>query len=230
MPSSTNSTDIKQDHICKLGPIFGAHYNALYNEVAWLHVRWKQYKELFGTSPTRIEILNQAAGLFFRIVQDGLWEDTLLHLTRLTAPCKSRGKENLTIQALPQLIIDIEFQKEIVVLVGAAINANEFAKDWRNRKLAHTDLNLAIQQGAEPLAPASRKNITDAINAISRVIQRISEYYFKSDLSFDVITPADDAVSLLYVIRDGLKAEEKRFARLKEGKYLPEDITEQASV
>ncbi len=230
MPRSMNSSEVKQEHLSKLGPILGTHYNALYNEVAWLHVRWKQYKDLFGTSPSRIAILNQAAGLFFRFVQDGLWEDTLLHLTRLTDPPKSMGKENLTLQALPPLIKDTEFHEEIIGLVKAAVNATEFARDWRNRTLAHTDLKLAIQLGAEPLAPASRKSVADAINAVSRVIQRLSEYHFKSDLLFDVITPADDAVSLLYVIRDGLKAEEERRARLKEGKLSAEDISGQEPV
>ena len=230
MPRSMNSSEVKQEHLRKLGPILGRRYNALYNEVAWLHVRWKQYKDLFGTSPSRIAMLNQAAGLFFRFVQEGLWEDTLLHLTRLTDPPKSMGKENLTLQALPPLIEDAEFQKEIVGLVEAAVHATEFARDWRNRRLAHTDLKLAIQHGAEPLTPASRKSAADAINAVSRVIQRLSEHYFKSDLVFDVITPADDAVSLLYVIRDGLKAEEERRARFKEGKFSVEDISGQEPV
>ncbi len=230
MPRSMNSSEVKQEHLRELGPVLGAHYNALYNEVAWLHLRWKQYKDLFGTSPSRIAILNQAAGLLFRFVQDGLWEDTLLHLTRLTDPPKSRGKENLTVQALPTLIEDAEFQKEIAGLVEAALNSTGFAKDWRNRRLAHTDLKLAIQQVAEPLAPASRKNATDAINAVSRVIQRLSEYYLKSDLVFDVITSGDDAVSLLYVIRDGLKAEEEKRARFKEGKLSAEDINGQEPV
>ena len=135
------------------------------------------------------------------------------------------GKEDLTLQALPPLIKDTEFpHEEIIGLVKAAVNATEFARDWRNRTLAHTDLKLAIQLGAEPLTTASRKSVADAINAVSRVIQRLSEYHFKSDLLFDVITPADDAVSLLYVIRDGLKAEEERRARLKEGKLCQPKI------
>ena len=233
MSRSMNSSEVKNEHLRELGLIFGTHYNALYNEVVWLHVRWKQYKDLFGTSPSRIDILNQTAGLFFRFVRDGLWEGTLLHLTRLTDPPESKGKEkkeNLTLQSLPPLIKDVEFQKEIKGLVEGAVKATRFARDWRNRRLAHTDLKLAIQQGAEPLAPASRKSVEDAINAVSRVIQRASEYYFKSELSFDVITPADDAVSLLYVIRDGLNAEEERRARLKAGKLSAKDISGQEPV
>ena len=64
MPRSINSSEVKQEHLRQLGPILGTHYNALYNEVAWLHVRWKQFKDLFGTSPSRIAILNQALAIF----------------------------------------------------------------------------------------------------------------------------------------------------------------------
>ena len=67
----------------------------LRNLHAYIEIKWAEYKELFGTSPRRIELLNSAAGLFFRILQDTLWEDALLHLCRLTDPAKMHGKENL---------------------------------------------------------------------------------------------------------------------------------------
>jgi hypothetical protein len=77
---------------------------------------------------------------------------------------------------------------------------------------------------------ASQKSVTDAINAVSRIFQRLSEFYLKSGLLFDVITPAADAVSLLYVMRDGLKADGERRARLKKGKLSAEDLTKQEPV
>lgn len=73
-------------------------FYALYNEVAWLHVRWREFTELFGLKPERVDVLNQTAGAFFRLVQDAMWEETLLHLSRITDKPKVGGKDTLTLQ------------------------------------------------------------------------------------------------------------------------------------
>jgi hypothetical protein len=62
-------------------------------------LKWGEYVELFGTKPSRIDLRNRAAGGFFRVVQDGLWEDVLLHVARLTDAPRSGGRANLTIRA-----------------------------------------------------------------------------------------------------------------------------------
>lgn len=56
--------EVEREHREKLGDEFGGVYYALYTEVAWLHVKWREYCALYGTSPERIEILNRAAPRF----------------------------------------------------------------------------------------------------------------------------------------------------------------------
>src|SRR3990172_2638130 len=101
MPRTSSADEVEEEHLDKLGPDLGPVYHALWNECAWLHVKWQQYKELYGTKPERIDLLNNTARVFFRVVEDSLWADILLHLTTLTDPPKSVGKENLTICRLP---------------------------------------------------------------------------------------------------------------------------------
>ena len=43
-----------------LGPEVGLVYNALYNKCVLLHVKWRQYLELFGTKPERLDLLNRS--------------------------------------------------------------------------------------------------------------------------------------------------------------------------
>jgi hypothetical protein len=40
-----------------------------------------------------------------------------------------------------------------------------FAKDWRHRHIAHRNLQLALNQNAEPLAHGSRLTVTAAVKA-----------------------------------------------------------------
>jgi hypothetical protein len=70
-------------------------------------MKWAESVELFGSKPTRTELLNQAAPAFFHMIQIVLWEDTLLHIARVTDVATSGGKNqkaNLTIQNLPGLV------------------------------------------------------------------------------------------------------------------------------
>src|SRR2546428_12671386 len=103
MARNLTAGEVREEHLASMGPHLGPVYNALWNEVAWLHAKWHEYKELYGEKPPRLELLNRASGFFFRIVQDTLWENTLLHLARLTDPSRSAGRQNLNLFQLPSL-------------------------------------------------------------------------------------------------------------------------------
>lgn len=219
-----SAEEVREQHIATMGPELGPVYHQLWYECAWLHTKWHQYVELFGSNPDRIKLLNGAAGTFFRIVQDTLWEDTLLHLARLTDRRETGSKSNLTVKRLPGLVDDAHVRTEVEALVKQAAEKTAFATDWRNRRIAHRDLALALKEGAEPLKPASRLLVKEALEAVAAILQRIALHYEKAELSFEEFGDAGDALSLLYVVQDGLVAEERRRKRLKDGKLDPEDL------
>lgn len=230
MASTSTADEVLERHLRVLGPNLGSTYNALYNELVWLHVIWQQFRELFGVSAERIETLNEAAPLFFRIVQDSLWEETLLGLCRITDRTSVAGRPALTVRRLPDLVENAEVKQEIESLVADALTATAFARDWRNRQIAHRDLALALSNRAEPLAFASRARVSAALTSLDKIIQRISAHFFRADLSFELIAPLGDAADLLRVLGDGLSAERARMARLLEGKPLVEDLSPSPSV
>ena len=168
--------------------------------------------------------MNKAAPTFFRIVQDALWEEILLSLARLTDSPKSCGKSNLTFNALPEMLNDDSFRLEITDLVQKANIASDFARDWRNRHIAHRDAKLSLGEALEPLSPASRIKVAEAISSLHQVLNTISEKYLNSTMASDVIMPSHGARALLYIIRDGINARDQRYIRLKSGQLLEEDL------
>jgi hypothetical protein len=230
MARNLTADEVREEHLASMGQHLGPVYHALWNEVTWLHAKWHEYEELYGAKPARLDLLNRAAGLFFRIVQDALWEDTLLHLARLTDPPWSSGKENLTILRLSALVDDGALREQLDALLTEAQLKTEFARDWRNRRIAHRDLAKALGEGAKPLASASRNHVDDALRALAAVLNRVNSFYLKSELVFDVITPMTGSVALLYVLRDGLAAEERRLARFRAGRPDPDDLGPEAAV
>jgi hypothetical protein len=219
------AAEARKDNIEKMGEPLGVQYSALWQAVTQLYWFWLEFVELFGTKKSRTELLNRSAPNFFHMVQETLWEATMLHLCRLTDPCYTRGKKtfaNLTIQNLPELIDDATQKEKVNELVKIALEKTEFCRDWRNRRLAHTDLDLAINEQATPLASADVKNTTAALESIAAVLNSVQIHYKDSQTAYDFATPHQGAVTLLYYLYDGIKSKEKRIEKLKRGE-LPDD-------
>lgn len=224
MGTTRTADEAKWNYIAVMGEPLGLVFHALWQEVAWLHRKWDEYVELYGTKSSRVNLLNKAAPTFFRIVQDALWEESLLHIARLTDPPSSARKPNLTIQRLPALVADAEAAQRVKTLTEKAVEASAFCRDWRNRRIAHRDLNLALENGAIPLSPASREKVKLALNAIVDVLNAVTQPYMDSTNFFDVGGHAGGAVSLIYVIDDGLRAEAERRARHQQDEIRADDV------
>ena len=223
MSKHFSADQVEQQYVESMGPELGKLFYELWTECAWLHTKWNEHVTLFGSRPERIELLNDTAPIFFRIVQDSLWEDVLLHITRLTDPPKSAGKQNLTLQCLVPLVDD-QIRPRLMEAVEKLKNTCDFARDWRMRRIAHRDLALVLGSSASPLAHASRQNVRLALSAIEEFLNLIDMHYRNASNSFEAFAPFGNAEQMLYVLRDGLIAEKQRQARLESGRPEPDDI------
>ena len=216
--------EVKAEHTATLGPELGEAYHALHDEIISLHHKWGEYRELFGARPERIDLVNEASPQFFALIEIVLWEDTLLHIARLTDSERIGKRENLTVRRVPALIADASLRVEVESLVNIALDKSAFARDWRNRHIAHRDLPLALDQGATPLAHASRSAVNDALASLADIVNAIDKHFFETEIAFDHVPgPPGNAIDLLYVIRDGLQAAHAREKRLEDGEFRPED-------
>jgi hypothetical protein len=219
-----SAAQAKVEHIHAMGSELGGLYDALWQEVASLHSKWSEYVILFGTKPSRIDLLNQAAPSFFRLIQDALWEDAVLHIARLIDSPMSVGKPNLSVRRIPQLIEDVGLGEKVKTLVDVCLKESEFSRDWRNRHLAHRDLGRAISDNADPLMEGSRAQAKLALQSLACVLNALAEFYLDTSLSFDPGYEPGGAEALLYVLDDGLKYEKARTERIEAGTYHQEDF------
>lgn len=231
MVGEMSAEEVRDQCLQAMGTELGSAYCALRNEVAWLHAKWKQYRQLYARSPKRIELLNQAASHLFGVIQASLLEDVVLHIARLTDPPQSAGKDNLSLRRLPALISEGKLAAEVEVLLEIALNACKSVRVWRNRQLAHHDLALAVVYPSDPLPGISRAEVETAFVSIRAVLNRLSAYYLASEVDYKlVINSGRDADSLVYYLRLGLQAEEQRLERLERGEPLSEDFRHDGEV
>lgn len=203
---------VQADYIEKIGEPLGAQFYRLINECHLLHVKWDYYVALYGTSQERLVLLNKAAPSFFRVIEDVLWDDVLLHITRLTEnTVVGSSRVTLTIQRLPALV-DEGIRGQVAALLAAALEAAAPLRDWRNRRIAHRDLRLGLGE-AGPLASTSRAVVTRAVEAVTAVLKAVEAHYCDVDPIYLKPITFGTAEQLLYAIRDGVEAREQERAR-----------------
>ena len=217
MAIARTAEETKQYYVAKMGEELGSLYYALWQEVVWLHTEWGEYVELYGTKPGRIALLNEAAPSFFRLVQDGLFETTILKIARLTDPSKSVGKPNLSIRQLPALITDERLRDKVNTLIETAERAAAFSRDWRNRRFAHRDLYLSLGLASEPLGVATREKVQASIETIAAPLNAVSTHYLSSTTAFEITGNPGGVVSLIRVLDDGLRRKAERIAATQRG-------------
>lgn len=224
MPRILSHKETLAEYEAAMGKELAAAYQTLFDDIVWLHFKWQQYFELFGVSAERVELLHEAANRFFGVVDGVFFEDTLLSLCRLTDRPEMGGKRNLTLWSLPQLITDPPLMDSVAEEVEAAKGATAFARDWRDRHIAHRDFHLALSPPPRARAHASRAAVDKALSAIERPIRTLHMHFFAADIDFALHGEVGDALTLLHVLRDGVEAARQRDGRFERGEPTPADL------
>ena len=193
------SETVRQRYQAKLGTEFGAAFRGLEIDWTWALMRVNEFRNLFNRAED-VALLNAITGGGFTWdIQHILWDDLLLRVCRLTDPCKSAGKHNLTVRRLPSFCKEKEpaLCEEVQRRVDTAVEKAEFARDWRNRRISHTDWEKAMLQ-SEPLAPATLQQVASALDAVHAVLNTISNGLLNAEMANFVVGPPRASAFLCY--------------------------------
>jgi hypothetical protein len=104
----------------------------------------------------------------------------------------------LSLRCLPGLIDNFPQRQPVINLIEVADKRSEFARDWRNRYLAHRDRQLALNTpGVRPLAPATVEAAQEAIDAITAVLAHVEGHYRKTlPTTFERVSHLGDGVRI----------------------------------
>ena len=207
----------KDHYVAAMGEDLGRIFYALWQDVFWLHNEWDEYLQLFGTKPSRIKLMNDAAPSFFRMIQNELIQMIVLRIARLTDPPRSTGKSNLTIQQLPSRIKHQALFQEVSSLVQSAVTAAEPCRAQRHRRIAHNALDLSLGVPKDPLPDLTRVNIAAAISRLAQVLDAVSFHYINSRTEFALTSNPGGALALIRVLNDGIQKRAEKMASLRSG-------------
>ncbi len=159
-------------HTTEFGKELGTIYYRLNSAWTYTYVKTKEFRILFSNREN-LNLINAVAGRFIGSIQNVLFDDILLQLTRITDKAEMGSNKNLTIRMFPRFFDDREKKKIICDLVKEAVEATKFARDWRNKRIAHIDLKFHTDAESNPLQPASLEKVQNALETIHRVLNAV---------------------------------------------------------
>jgi len=198
----TRSIDeVRSEYISAMGQELGASFYEPYRKLVELHVLWQQYRQLFGGDPDTVHLLNRTSGLFFKIIQDELWDSVLLGVSRMTDPPSTGKRKNLTIQSLPPLISDTKLQGEVQDLCDKALAAADFAREHRNKRIAHQDHDYLSNRNSDPLSGISRILVEEMLSALRAVLNLLDLHFRDSTVMYEGFLDSSGARLLVHKLR-----------------------------
>jgi hypothetical protein len=213
-----------------MGPDLGKIFSALGNELSTLSAIYDDCIFLFGDgNEDRLALLNDAAPAFFGRTQMTFERELMFGICRITDPVKSMGKDNLTVHRLEELVSPLKpgSVDELKAKVLASKGASEFAKDWRNRWLAHRALDLAISAPtATPLEISTFFKIDIVLTALDGVLQTVDKAFGGNGNGYRHISGSTfgGSGSLIRILKIGAHAKQMATARFESGNANEEDI------
>ena len=180
-------------------------YDALYQDMSSLHAKWEIFNQLYVTSEETVELLNESAPSFFRICQDMLIDDILLTISRLTDPHQTYNRGNLSMERLVAYVDESKYadlRDEIEQLLIEAKSKCRFARELRNRRIAHTDLSTRLHAEANPLPALTEQQIKEAFSALRAIMNKIKMHFEDTSVLYEQVLMPGDGNSLIARLRD----------------------------
>ncbi len=216
-----NAEETRRRYQEQMGEALGSAFYTVVGHVHYLHAKWGDYIALFDQQ-NRVELLNKIAPAYFARLQEMFIDDIFLHISRLTDRPRMGKYEHLNMKRLIEMLDDPSVKDRVAPLLADLEHKAGAYREWRNRRIAHTEYELATGQSTDPLPPTTRAMTKEVIDAISEITNVICQHYCDSDLYFRY-DEGGGASDLLYVMHDGLLMEKQREARRAAGDYRVED-------
>lgn len=200
---------VEKDHHLK------EYFDFLKNDLFALRVEWRLYRSFFGSNEETVNLLNKVSGPTASTLHRILFERTLLGLRKLTDEPLDRGGKKIVSVSVRGLSNFIQGDAKLVSLIEEAATSVDFARNWSNKRIAHSDLRT--KQQVAPIKGASRLKVENAFDKIAEVIKFVSLEYFDTHQITNPLPPLGDERKFLKVMFFGQRLiekyeEEKRIA------------------
>jgi AbiU2 len=180
-------------------------FEAIEEDVLWLHAKWQVFRQLFGKSEKRVALLNNFAPDFFQIVHDSILYDIFLTLSRLTDPPEMGRWKNLTFKRLANML-ETAGRQDLVRELAPTVDRIEAAckpiRPWRNKLIAHKDFGAGVQYAPDPLPGVSRQMVEEALVVIREFMNHLHMALKNAETEYADIPLRGDGDQIVWYLKE----------------------------
>jgi hypothetical protein len=181
--------------------------------VSILHMNWKDYRTLYGTSPERIELLNWAASTFFGLLDSILFNNIVLAIARLTDRAQTGSYTNASLERLVEALepdLDAAMVDSLHKKLDKLTTFCKPIRERRNKALAHADLDTTLDYRSDPLPGISRADIEEALKQIRAFLNVIHVHFRKSAVGYEYVSFPFGGEDLIFHLENAQKYRENQ--------------------
>jgi hypothetical protein len=181
-------------------------------EVTWLHVWGKIYRQLFAHSGKRIDLLNECASTFFYLIQETLINEVQVYICKLTDHACTGRNENLSFEQLQRRVEEhgeIQLSADLQNLLDELYDKSQDFRTWRNKRLAHLDINTVMQSNINVMPEISHQMIEEALRLLRKYMNTIDGYYSHLETDYENFhMPSVDGEALVFMLKFAVRYKE----------------------
>jgi len=181
----------------------------LCQDVASLNDKWSTYKGLYS-DPSVTDLLNYTAKHTFQTIEESLRDDMTMSICRLCDRSSSRGRENVSFNALlGSKNIPDGIKKDI----GEFLESCKPVKSLRNKRVAHNDKNTLLNPKENPLPGIGRKQIDHLVGTAGDILNLVLLKYEDSEMGFETLDQGTVEDLVFFLMKAKVDTEKLRTER-----------------
>ena len=191
----------------KMGDDFGELFNAIINVTRNLQIKYREYTYLFGSEKI-VNALNEFAPGFFCYIQEILFNDLILHISKIFDDPGKGDRKILCFNCLLEKVTNEDLKQNLTNILNQCNKKRDFASIRRNKYIAHDDYQLFIGKKEYDIT-IKIEDIKEMTEYAWLIIDSIEYFYFNTYTVKHVYSPNLEFERLLnnikYFNKAGLK-------------------------
>ena len=185
-------------------------FEPMKNQLIWVHAKWNISQQLFDHSKERLELLSRIAPSFFRIMDFVYRDDLFISICRLTDQTKQQSLNRLI-----KILKNHMNHQKYTDLTSIMANINQKTvplTEWRNRKIAHSELVMNIKKGPDPLPEVTRNSINEVLEDMRKLMDEVEVYFTGNSTAYEYVALQGDGNNIAYILSE---YENQRIEKIK---------------
>jgi hypothetical protein len=196
-------------------------WTGVHSAVRELHLYWGFHADFCGNEGN-VALMQDILPIPFALIRMAFLTSIAMGIGRLLDPAEShvKGKlrANLSLTRLAQIVrphASESFNSRLATLLGELrTDAEPIVDRWRDKRFAHADKEMVLDEGPEKLPEVDRDVFENVLEKMRVILAEIHAHFNCPDAPMTFHVPVGLADELMRFIRDGAKARASEVASM----------------